>query len=192
MKIAASLLLCALLLSACNLPFGGGEESASPTSPVLVEPGASDAPAISTSPSGSTIFMPQQMQEGSTNIGIASLTFFWPDPLPQGLAVDKQRSYAAETGYSLELYGETQAVQIMGGDTAVQAWSAAAETGNAFNVRGQPAYTFQTEGGVSVHWTENGSYYLVAGVGMDQAQVQAVVDSLKATDLAGFQARLAH
>jgi hypothetical protein len=57
-------------------------------------------------------------------------------------------------------------------------------------VRGQPAYSFQSQGGVSVHWTENDNYYLVAGTGLGLNEVQALVDSLIATDLAGFQARL--
>jgi hypothetical protein len=185
------LLLGALLLSACNLPFGDDERAETePTAPVAVQPGTSDAPAVSTSPSGSTIFMPQQMQNGASSAGTTSLTYFWLDPLPQGMAVDKQRSYADESGFSLELTGETQSVQVMGGDTAFQTWTVASQTGNPLVVRGQPAYSFQTESGVSLHWSENGNYYLVAGVGKDLAQVQGLADSLKATDLAGFQARL--
>lgn len=185
------LLVGVLLLSACNLPFGGDEPAdTDATPPVSVQPGASDSPPISSSPSGSTIFMPQQMQDGASSTGISTLTYFWIDPLPQGLAVDVQRSYADESGYSLELTGSSQSLQVMGGDTAFQAWTAASQAGAPLTVRGQPGYSYQSPGGVSLHWSENDSYYLIAGTGMDLAQVQGLVDSLKATDLAGFQARL--
>jgi len=179
-----------LLLAACNLPFSG-DTPAGPPAQDVTQPGTSPDPAAPSSPSGVTIFMPQQMQSGLENTGIATLTYYWLDPGTQDVAVDVERSYADSTGFSLELYGETQDVTVMGGDQASVAWEGAAASGTPMQVHGQPAYSFQTQGGVSVVWTENGSYYLVAGTGLGLDEVQALVDSLIATDLAGFQARLA-
>lgn len=185
------ILMIAILLTACNLPFGSNEpESAPPQDDA--SPGSPQAPpSAASSPSGVTIFMPQQMQSGLEYSGIGNLTYFWLEPGTQSLAIDVGRSYADTTGFSLELYGETQGVQVMGGDVAFVAWEAATASGTPLELRGQPAYSYQSEGGVSLHWTENGNYYLIAGTGLGLNEVQALVDSLVATDLAGFQARLA-
>ncbi len=183
------LLLAACLLTACNLPFGE-DTPAGTSAPENTLPGTSPDPAAPSSPSGVTIFMPQQMQSGLENTGISTLTYYWLEPSLQGVAVDVERSYADSTGFSLELHGETQDVTVMGGDQASVAWEGAAASGTPMQVHGQPAYSFQTQGGVSVVWTENGSYYLVAGTGLGLNEVQALVDSLIAADLAGFQARL--
>ncbi len=190
LTIFLACLLAASLLSACNLPFGGDTPTGT-TAPADSQSDASAAPPADTSPSGSTVFMPQQMQSGLENTGISTLTYFWLEPSAQGVAVDVERSYADATGFSLELYGETQGVQIMGGDAASVAWEAAAASGTPLQARGQPGYSFESQGGVSLHWTENGNYYLVSGTGLGLNQVRALVDSLIATDLAGFQARLA-
>jgi hypothetical protein len=189
---ATKILTCILavsLLAACNMP-SSGDTSAETSPGDLTQPGGSDVPPAPSSPSGSTVFMPQQMQSGSENTGISTLTYYWLDPAIQGVAVDVERSYADSTGFSLELHGETQDVTVMGGDQASLPWEAATASGTPMQVRGQPAYSFQSQGGVSVHWTENDNYYLVAGTGLGLNEVQALVDSLIATDLAGFQARL--
>lgn len=187
--IVLTCILAASLLAACNMP-SSGDTPAETSSGDLTQPGGSDVPPAPSSPSGSTVFMPQQMQSGSENTGISTLTYYWLEPAIQGVAVDVERSYADSTGFSLELHGETQDVTVMGGDQASLPWEAATASGTPMHVRGQPAYSFQSQGGVSVHWTENDNYYLVAGMGLGLNEVQALVDSLIATDLAGFQARL--
>lgn len=186
-----AVLLAAILLTACNLPFSSSDEPESAPTQEAAQPAPPQAPDAAASPSGSLIFMPQQMQSGASTTGIASLIFFWPEPVPQGLTVDVERSYADDTGYNLELSSETVSAHIMGGDTAAPAWAMAVETGTESSTRGQPAIILETEGGVAVNWTENGNYYLVAGMGMDINEVQALINTLISTDLAGFQARLA-
>ena len=61
--VFALLILAAVLLAACNLPFGS--ESTDPTAPVAVDPAAPNALAPALSTPASVIFMPQQMRDGA-------------------------------------------------------------------------------------------------------------------------------
>lgn len=186
--VFALLILAAILLTACNLP--GSSESASPTSPVAVEPAAPGSQASPASTPATVIFMPQQMRDGAAVAAPPPVTYFWPDAAAISLAVLPDRSYADNLGFSLELEKPGVSLVLMGGDIATAAWNAAVENGTPIEVRGQPGYIFTPPSGVSLHWVENGNYYLASALGMNADEVLALLNSMQSVNQSDFQARL--
>lgn len=187
--VFALLILAAFLLAACNLP--GGSESSAPTAPVLVDPstpGAQSAPAATPE---TVIYMPQQMRDGASKEGPPPVTYFWLDATALSLVVLPERSYADNLGFSLELEKPGVSLVLMGGDIASAAWDAAVANGTPVVVRGQQGYVFTPPSGVSLHWVENGNYYLASAMGMSVDEVQALLNSLETLKQTDFQARLA-
>ena len=130
------------------------------------------------------------MRDGASIQGPPPVTYFWPDAAPLGLAVLSDRSYADNVGFSLELEKPGVSLVLMGGDIASAAWNAAVENGTPIEVRGQQGYIFTPPSGVSLHWIENGNYYLASALGMNADEVLALLNSMQAVNQTDFQARL--
>jgi hypothetical protein len=184
----ALLVLATVLLTSCNLP--GGSDTANPTPPVLVDPAAPDVPLSATSAPANSVYLPQNMREGVPIEVPPPLTFFWLDGSAFGLVAIPDRSYADSDGFSLELEKPGVSLVLMGGDVATAAWDAAVANGAPQVVRGQQGYAFTPPSGVSLHWFENGNYYLVSTIGMSVDEVQALLNTLQTVNQSDFQARL--
>jgi hypothetical protein len=194
-RIALTILTILLVLTAgCNLPFDRSEEQAAPgTDAPAAQPG-DPVPTFAAPAPASVIYMPQQMDLGSSfnsEPGSAALRYMWPASLPPGWVIVKEKSYADESGFSLELSSPTVQVTVMGGDIAAPAWDLAVQKGTTAQVRGASGYAFDTSSGYTLHWLESGQYYVAGGVGLGLAEAQALVAGLEPLNLAEFQARLA-
>lgn len=186
--VFALFILAAILLAACNLP--GSSESSAPTAPVLVDPSAPGNQAAPVVDPETVIYMPQQMRDGESKEGPPPVTYFWPDAASFSLVVLPERSYVDNRGFSLELEKPGVSLVLMGGDIASAAWDAAVANGTPAVVRGQQGYIFTPPSGVSLHWIENGNYYLASALGMSADEVQALLNSLQTLQQTDFQANL--
>ncbi len=185
MKRLIFLLVLALLLAACNLPSRPG-----PTDQTInTAPGGVDKSAPTATPV-TVIYMPQQMQGGAIQGGAPLGAYFWLDPAPFGLTINSAKSYADESGFSLELEKPGVQAAIMGGDLAAAAWDQAVQSGVPVTVRNTPGYAFTASGGVTLHWIENDTYFLAGGLGVSLEDAQALVNALEVVNLETFQARL--
>lgn len=185
MKRLISLLLLAILLNACNLPTRPGPDAdTSNTAPGEVGKTAPTPTPVT------VIYMPQQMQGGAIQGGAPFGVYFWLDPAPFGLTINLAKSYADESGFSLELEKPGVQAAIMGGDLAAAAWDQAVQSGVPLTVRNTAGYAFTASGGVTLHWIEKDAYYLAGGLGVSLEDAQALVNALEAVNLETFQARL--
>jgi hypothetical protein len=185
MKLVITLLLIAVLLTACNMPDRPGPADQT----VNTAPGGVGKTAPTATPV-TTIFMPQQMRDGAAQIDRTISIYFFPNPLPLGLALNAAKSYADEFGFGLELEKPGVQVAIMGGDLAEVAWDEASTSGVPVTVRGFPGYAFNTSNGATLHWIENDQYFLAGGLGVTAADVLTLVSSLESLDQKAFQARI--
>ncbi len=185
MKLITSLLILTLLLTACNLPSRPGptEQTAN------TAPGEVSKSAPSATPA-TLIFMPQQMQGGSSQSETQLKFYFWLNPVPLGLTINTAKSYADESSFSLELEKPGVQAAVMGGDLAEAAWEEAVKSGAPVTVRNLPGYAFTAPGGVTLHWIENNTYFLAGGLGMSLEDAQTLVNALEAINMETFQARL--
>jgi len=187
--VFALLVMATVLLAACNLP--GGSESSAPTVPVAVDPSAPGAQSAPAATPETIIYMPQQMRDGASKEGPPPVTYFWPDATALGMAVLADRSYADNLGFSLELEKPGVSLVLMGGDIASAAWDAAVQNGTPVEIRGQQGYVFSPPSGVSLHWVENGNYYLASALGMNMEEVLALLAKMEIVKQTDFQTRLA-
>jgi hypothetical protein len=186
--VFALLVMAAVLLAACNLP--GSSQPTAPTAPVFVDPSAPGAQSAPAATPATVIYMPQQMRDGASVEGPPPVTYFWPDAASLSLVLLPERSYVDNRGFSLELEKPGVSLVLMGGDIASAAWNAAVENGTPVVVRGQQGYIFTPPSGVSLHWVENGNYYLASALGMSAEEVQALLNSLETLNQTDFQKRL--
>ena len=119
------------------------------------------------------------------------LVYMWPKTLPQGLAIQKDKSSADNTRFVLELAqsgGGQFFATITGGPGSAAATPPS--RGTQTTVRGLPATLFTTGAGYSVFWSERGNPYAVIG-GLARDAALALAESLEPVDLATWRARLA-
>lgn len=192
-RTAIAILLVLLVLTVgCNLPTSKPAPSSPPTEGEATPPAGQAAPP--TQIPASVIFFPQQMDSGASfnsEPGSASVRYLWPRALPGDWTINRAKSYADESGFSLEMSSPSVQAAIMGGDIASPAWDLAVASGSPLQVRGASGYSYDTGAGFTLHWLEGGQYYVAGGIGLSLADAQALVAALEALDLAEFQARLA-
>lgn len=184
--------VAALLLAGCNLPWRSSPATETPPIAVSGEPAA--LPLAPTSTPVTQIYMPQQMDSGTSASSerpvsaspIPGLLYFWPTQLPAEAALNPVQSLADGSGYSLVFDLPQATIALLGGEPAAQEWDLAVQNGTPISVRGNPGFSFGTGGGFTLHWQEAGQYYLVGGAGMSLEQAQALVDSLQVIDQATF------
>ena len=190
---AIAILLVLLVLSvSCNRPAPQPAPSSPPTEGEVAPPAGQAADPTQTPLSG--FFLPQIMNSSAgfnSEPGDSAVRYLWPRALPGDWTINPEKSYADESGFSLEMSSPAVQVAIMGGDIASPAWDLAVASGSPLQVRGASGYSFDTGAGFTLHWLEGGQYYVAGGIGLSLADAQALVAALDALSLAEFQARLA-
>jgi hypothetical protein len=170
-------LLACCLLAACSLP-----QAATST------PAAADLPAPK--PSNTPEPLPTD-----TPIPDGNIAYFWPLSAG-GLSLDRAGSNATEDGFHLVYQDEKigSILRILGGTDADIYEYCRGVPGNPsapVTIRGlEGCFPASTGAGHAVEWMENGTHYIVGGMGVSRDLALEIANNLEALNLPGFLARL--
>lgn len=126
-----------------------------------------------------------------------NIPYFWPLVMPEVLVVNPENSHADGDGFAFEDIDQNQGIvlRVLGGTEADPYPYCASFKNNPsepVNVRGlEGCFPAATGGGSSAEWTENGTHYLIGGMGVSTELALTTAEHLESIDLSTLQARLA-
>jgi len=125
-----------------------------------------------------------------------NMTYFWPLVLPEGFVLSRENSRADAGGFVLTFIDSNQGIvlRLLGGSEADQyKYCVSLENypGEPVTVRGvEGCFPAATGGGFTVEWKENGTHYIVGGMGVSREFALATAGQLESLALSAFLARL--